>query len=569
MKLAILLFISNDCDEVIPKLEEYYEFIVVKESDFKDKPVFEHFSFLLRKYKAIMFITVGNFTLFHKTNLPFEWRKKWIHLRTLKDFHTSMIPNCYLKANFNHEGDKDHPLLSIVTTTFHSGDKILRPLNALLNQTYNNWEWIIWDDSKDDKTYHELLKMQDKDIRIQVYKKYQHSGFIGEMKRLSSNLCKGKWIIEIDHDDEVTPDLFQTIVDIDRIYPKCGFIYSDFIEIHENSLEPFDYGEQFAFGYGCYHKELIKGKFQNVFHSVPINPNTLSYIVGVPNHVRIWKKDFYHKIGNHNPALPVVDDYELILRTFLESECFVRIPKCCYLQYRNSGGNNFTFIRNGLIQHLTRWTYFQYKDQIENKWKQLGYTFHKQDSLSWLSSKKEYKRFEIIYEPKADSHISIILYTYNDIKGLINSIESIINQTDPNWILYIIGNKCPTLNLSMNHLLKSKSHLFDKIKWWNTYTHYFNPIHCLNYGVKMLVNTTWVTYLLSGNTWSTNHINDLRPKLLTSDFILDQKDINQFTHKVKLMEDSMYWNGSIDETLDKYLPSIKKDFLDNQSIPSS
>ena len=47
-------------------------------------------------------------------------------------------------------------LISVFTTTYHSGEKILRPYQSLLDQKYINWEWIIIDDSKDMETYNAL-----------------------------------------------------------------------------------------------------------------------------------------------------------------------------------------------------------------------------------------------------------------------------------------------------------------------------------------------------------------------------------------------------------------------------
>ncbi len=54
----------------------------------------------------------------------------------------------------------------------------------------------------------------------------------------------------------------------------------------------------------------------------------------MPNHVRSWRRDVYFKVGGHNKRLPVADDFELIVRTFLETR-FIHIKKLLYLQYNN------------------------------------------------------------------------------------------------------------------------------------------------------------------------------------------------------------------------------------------
>ena len=59
---------------------------------------------------------------------------------------------------------------TIFTSFYNYVDTFDLLVESIFNQTHQNWEWIIWDDSKDEKTYHELLELQKKDIRIQVYR---------------------------------------------------------------------------------------------------------------------------------------------------------------------------------------------------------------------------------------------------------------------------------------------------------------------------------------------------------------------------------------------------------------
>ena len=40
----------------------------------------------------------------------------------------------------------------------------------------------------------------------------------------------------------------------------------------------------------------------------------------MPNHCRVWNRDTYHKIRGHSRHISVADDYELIVKTFLETK---------------------------------------------------------------------------------------------------------------------------------------------------------------------------------------------------------------------------------------------------------
>jgi hypothetical protein len=129
------------------------------------------------------------------------------------------------------------------------------------------------------------------------------------------------------------------------------------------------YGENFAFGYGSYYQTEYEGVVYQVAKTPDINPKTIRHIVGVPNHLRSWKKSFYMSIGGHNRRLTIADDYELIVRTFLKGK-MVRIPKMCYLQhYHNSNTQDAT---RADIQRRVRSIASYYNEQIKKRFEELG-----------------------------------------------------------------------------------------------------------------------------------------------------------------------------------------------------
>jgi hypothetical protein len=177
-------------------------------------------------------------------------------------------------------------------------------------------------------------------------------------------MARGEYIVEVDHDDDLHADLFQWIVDAGKRYPDAGFFYTDCAELTEDVYTPAGYGDFFAFGFSGHYNTWsdLHGRYVWAAYAPPPNPKTLSHIVGVPNHVRVWRREFYDRVGKHNPELSVADDYELLLRSYVQGKwCHIRA--CGYYQYRNRDGN-FTFIRNSLIQHNVAHIYRHYADQL-------------------------------------------------------------------------------------------------------------------------------------------------------------------------------------------------------------
>ena len=44
-------------------------------------------------------------------------------------------------------GNEDKPILSVFTPTYITNERIFRTYESLVNQTYENWEWVVVDDS--------------------------------------------------------------------------------------------------------------------------------------------------------------------------------------------------------------------------------------------------------------------------------------------------------------------------------------------------------------------------------------------------------------------------------------
>jgi glycosyltransferase involved in cell wall biosynthesis len=275
---------------------------------------------------------------------------------------------CYLNNAIKDRDDV--PLVSVFTPTYKSGNRIERPFLSLLAQTYKDFEWVIVDDSDDnDETFKMLSKLAERDYRIRVYKADRRSGRIGNVKRTACGLARGKFLVELDHDDELTPKALEWIVQAFDAHPEAGFVYTDSAECFEDGT-PVNYPKGWGFGYGKYRTEYHGGVKYEVIDSPHVNPKTIRHIVAAPNHIRAWRKSFYDSIGGHRDGLAVADDYSLMVLTFLKTR-MLHIPRFAYLQYRNSQGNAHQF-RNQEIQRLVRHISTAYDEQIHKRFEELG-----------------------------------------------------------------------------------------------------------------------------------------------------------------------------------------------------
>ena len=275
-------------------------------------------------------------------------RKRWIHFNEITDIHAfnKGVNYCFI----NNILMQNRVKISLFTTCYNSYDKIIRAYNSISIQTYKDWEWVILDDSPDDNHFNYLRNLFKNEKKIRLYKRSENSGNIGNVKNEAVLLCRGDYVLEMDHDDEILPDVLYDAVSVFEKDPDIGFIYMDFANVSENR-EYQKYSDFFGNGYCGYYCQKYNNTWYFVASTANINNVTLTHIVSVPNHPRIWRKDVLIKIGNYSEFLPCCDDYELLLRTAVNTK-MAKIHKLGYIQYMNNNNNNFSLIRNSEINRL-------------------------------------------------------------------------------------------------------------------------------------------------------------------------------------------------------------------------
>jgi glycosyltransferase involved in cell wall biosynthesis len=253
-------------------------------------------------------------------------------------------------------------MISVCTPTYNTQPDVLaRTWASLKNQTYNDWEWVIWDDSTNQNTWQQIWGLcADERYTIQAHRSLSHSGRIGEVKRQAFMVAKGNILVELDHDDELMPTALEEIQEAFDAGAK--FVYSDWCEILPNGQSG-KYPDGWAFGYGDHYWDEPNNVW--AMAAPPINGTTIRHIVSAPNHVRAWDADLYRSMNGHNATYPVADDYELVVRTALQTD-LIKIPKMLYKQH--IGSHTAQRTRNALIQTLVAEIAEQYDTALYEKY---------------------------------------------------------------------------------------------------------------------------------------------------------------------------------------------------------
>ena len=134
--------------------------------------------------------------------------------------------------------------ISIYTSTFNSNlDLLIKVFYSVKEQTWRDWEWIIFDDSTNKDTWELLTELEQEDARIKLFT-YQREGVdekyiisphrspdsVGFTKALCCEQASGKFLLELDHDDILSETALDDIIMASKSYPEAGFFYSDGVE---------------------------------------------------------------------------------------------------------------------------------------------------------------------------------------------------------------------------------------------------------------------------------------------------------------------------------------------------
>lgn len=343
------------------------------------------------------------------SRLPLQFRRKWINIDNDEDMERigDIAYNVSENAMLDPNNMDDQSMISFTTPIYNTGEKLWYTYESVANQTYDNWEWILMNDSTDGgKTLKIAEEIAANDPRVKVYDFREKSGgIIGEVKWRANAMARGYILAELDHDDLLAVTCAEDLHKAAQKHPECGFFYGDTAEVNEQ-WENQKYGPGFALGYGNYRDEEYQGRMLSPANQQNINPKTIRHIVGVPNHIRAWRRSTYFEVGGHNRSLSVVDDYELIIRTFLHTK-LCKIPKLSYIQflYSNGGHRNTHDLSRADIQRRVRTIASRYNEKIKARFEELG-------QFDWAYD--EYPNYPINAESRFGEDEGAVNVTYTE-----------------------------------------------------------------------------------------------------------------------------------------------------------
>lgn len=125
----------------------------------------------------------------------------------------------------------EQPLISVVMPTYNCKKYVSQAIDSILNQTYQNFEFIIVDGHSTDGTELILNDYSLKDKRVKIIKDERKG--IGAALKLGCSMAKGDYIARMDSDDIALPQRFEKEIEILRKNKELVLVSSSAIYIDE------------------------------------------------------------------------------------------------------------------------------------------------------------------------------------------------------------------------------------------------------------------------------------------------------------------------------------------------
>lgn len=182
---------------------------------------------------------------------------------------------------------KINPLVSIITATYNADKYLQSSIKSVVNQTYDNIEYIIIDGGSTDNTV-QILKENDKYIDYWISEK--DNGIYSAWNK-GIEKSKGEWILFIGADDKLLPGALEDYINYINQHPEIDFDYvsSKVRRINLDGSTESVVGKPWE--WSPFRKRMTTAH-PGSFHS----------------------KRLFTKYGLYNEKFKIVSDYEILLR---------------------------------------------------------------------------------------------------------------------------------------------------------------------------------------------------------------------------------------------------------------
>tara|TARA_Y100000991_G_scaffold214904_1_gene203782 strand:- start:875 stop:1792 length:918 start_codon:yes stop_codon:yes gene_type:complete len=148
-------------------------------------------------------------------------------------------------------------LVSVIMNCHNSEKYLEDAINSVINQTYQNWELIFWDNCSSDKSSQIVNSFKDKRIKYYLAKQFSS---LGAARNLAISKSKGEYIAFLDCDDLWFPKKIESQLPFFKD-KEVGIVISNTIFFGKNIKDKILYKENYPPPQGFVFRKLIEAYY--------------------------------------------------------------------------------------------------------------------------------------------------------------------------------------------------------------------------------------------------------------------------------------------------------------------
>lgn len=197
-------------------------------------------------------------------------------------------------------------LMSVYNPKCH--EHFCQAVMSIVNQTFKEWEMILYDDGSDDSYIEEIRQMAEVDDRIR-YKRGKKNLGLASALNVCWHIAAGEYVARMDADDISKPERLEMMYLFLEEHPEYDWV-------------------------GC-SMELLDGDMVWGRRTLPLKPEPIDFLHYSPyaHPSVVFRKSVLEETGGYRPMRLRGEDYELFMRLHSLGKQGYNLP-ACHFQYR-------------------------------------------------------------------------------------------------------------------------------------------------------------------------------------------------------------------------------------------
>ena len=245
------------------------------------------------------------------------------------------------KLSYANSFVSDPPAVSIISPFFNDHEYFEEAYQSIINQTFQNYEWIIVDDcSTLPESIHLFNSLSKRNSKIKTFRHKNNKG-PSAARNLASSMARGKYLFFMDTDDIIEPTYIEKCVLFLETHPEFSIVNSYSVGFQD---EEYWWSQGFNTPSHFIDENLVTGRL-------------------------LYRKSDFDQLGGYDESLRYGEDWDLWLKSITRHKKLYTIPEYldCYRR-TNSGLLGIARKKSTEVKQTHELIRFRYKKFFENNY---------------------------------------------------------------------------------------------------------------------------------------------------------------------------------------------------------